>query len=85
MSTKSNRVTTAVLEAAAGTENAQALGEESGLIESLHENGFESYIEFKELIFNATKDFIAGGGYGDVYRAKWLGTQVAVKRFSKRY
>jgi len=28
---------------------------------------------------------IGGGGYGDVFKAKWSGTTVAVKRFGKRY
>ena len=30
-------------------------------------------------------DIIGRGGYGDVYKARWMGTKVAVKKFSKRY
>ena len=29
------------------------------------------------------KDFVGGGGYGQVYHGKWLGVKVAIKRFSK--
>lgn len=36
-------------------------------------------------MFDHKQDYIGGGGYGDVYKAKWLGTRVAVKRFGKRY
>ena len=39
----------------------------------------------KELRYDTKKDYIGGGGYGEVFKAKWMGTQVAVKRFGKRY
>jgi serine/threonine protein kinase len=55
------------------------------LICSFKENGFESFIDFKELNFDSKADFIGGGGYGEVFKARWVGTQVAVKRFGKRY
>lgn len=29
-------------------------------------------------------DFLASGGYGDVFRGVWEGAQIAIKRFSKR-
>lgn len=55
------------------------------LISSFKENGFESFIDFKELNFDSKSDFIGGGGYGEVFKAKWVGTQVAIKRFGKRH
>ena len=30
-------------------------------------------------------DLIGRGGYGDVFKAKWFGTKVAVKKFGRRY
>ena len=62
-----------------------AIGQDSGLIISLKENGFDFFINYKELIIDQKSDFIGRGGYGDVYKAKWMGTKVAVKRFGKRY
>ena len=55
------------------------------LLSSFQENGFESFIDFRELIFDSKKDFVGGGGYGEVFKANWIGTRVAVKRFGKRY
>lgn len=66
-------------------ESSMALGQESGLITSLRENGFDFFIDFKELEIDAKADFIGRGGYGDVFKARWFGTQVAVKKFGKRY
>jgi len=43
------------------------------------------YIDFSDLTFDTKTDYIGGGGYGDVYKAKWMGTRVALKRFGKRY
>ena len=54
-------------------------------MKSFKANGFNFFIEFDELQFEPKDDFIGGGGYGDVYLGKWLGTQVAIKRFGKRY
>lgn len=62
-----------------------ALGQESGLITSLRENGFDFFIDFKELEIDVKADFIGRGGYGDVFKARWFGTNVAVKKFGKRY
>ncbi len=55
------------------------------MIKSFKASGFNFFIEFVEIIFDTKNDFIGGGGYGDVYQGKWLGTRVAVKRFGKRY
>ena len=55
------------------------------MIESLGQNGFCEFINYSDLTFDTKTDFIGGGGYGDVYRATWLGTSVAIKRFGKRY
>ena len=66
-------------------ESSMALGQESGLINALQENGFDFYIDFKELRIDTKSDFIGRGGYGDVFKARWLGTKVAVKKFGKRY
>ena len=66
-------------------ESAMAIGQDAGLIISLKENGFDFFINYKELIIDQKSDFIGRGGYGDVYKAKWMGTKVAVKRFGKRY
>lgn len=69
----------------ADPESSMALGQDAGLIMSLRENGFDFFIEYKELSFDSKSDFIGRGGYGDVYKARWMGTRVAVKRFGKRY
>lgn len=37
------------------------------------------------MIIDQKSDIIGRGGYGDVYKARWMGTKVAVKKFSKRY
>ena len=55
-------------------ESSMALGQESGLIASLRENGFDFFIDFKELEIDAKADFIGRGGYGDVFKARWFGT-----------
>lgn len=61
-----------------------ALGQDAGLIEALDENGFDFFIDYKELQIDPKTDFIGRGGYGDVFKARWLGTRVAVKKFGKR-
>ena len=66
-------------------ESAMALGQDAGLIASLHENGFDFFIDYHELEIDTKADFIGRGGYGDVFKAKWMGTMVAVKKFGKRY
>ena len=66
-------------------ESSMAIGQDSGLIISLKENGFDFFVNYSELIIDQKSDFIGRGGYGDVYKAKWMGTKVAVKRFGKRY
>lgn len=65
-------------------QDSQAMGHEE-LLSSFQENGFESFIDFRELVFDSKKDFVGGGGYGEVFKAQWMGTPVAVKRFGKRY
>ena len=55
------------------------------MLAALGENGFDFYIEFKDLEIDAKADFIGRGGYGDVFKARWMGTKVAVKKFGKRY
>ena len=52
---------------------------------ALVENGFDFYINFEELQINPKNDFLGRGGYGDVFKARWMGTSVAVKKFGKRY
>jgi serine/threonine protein kinase len=37
------------------------------------------------LIYNPKYDKIGSGGYGEVFRSKWLGLDVAVKKFGKKY
>ena len=66
-------------------ESAMAIGYDTGLIASLKENGFDFFIDYRELQIDQKADFIGRGGYGDVYKAKWMGTLVAVKKFGKRY
>ena len=66
-------------------ESSMILGQESGLITALGENGFDFFIDFKELVIDPNSDLIGRGGYGDVFKARWLGTKVAVKKFGKRY
>lgn len=56
-----------------------------GLVKSFKASGFNFFINFDELTFDAKTDFIGGGGYGDVFQGRWLGTRVAVKKFGKRY
>lgn len=66
-------------------ESSAAIGQDAGLIMSLRENGFDFFIEYKDLQVDQRADFIGRGGYGDVFKAYWMGTKVAVKRFGKRY
>eukprot|EP00347_Sterkiella_histriomuscorum_P007834 403347387 len=58
---------------------------EQGLVKSFKASGFNFFINFEELTFDLKNDFIGGGGYGDVFQGRWLGTRVAVKKFGKRY
>lgn len=53
-------------------------------INTFQENGFSFYIDFADLKFDYKNDFVGGGGYGEVFKAKWLGTDVAVKRFGRK-
>ena len=66
-------------------ESSMALGQDSGLLVALGENGFDFFIDYKELQIDPNADLIGRGGYGDVFKAKWMGTKVAVKKFGKRY
>lgn len=50
------------------------------LIKTLEENGFGYFIDFEELSFD---DVVGTGGYGDVYKACWSGTPVALKKFAQ--
>ena len=43
------------------------------------------FIDYKELQIDPHTDMIGRGGYGDVFKARWMGTKVAVKKFGKRY
>ena len=65
-------------------DSAIAIGQDTGLILSMKENGFDFYIEFREILFDPKTDILGSGGYGDVYKGRWLGTQIALKRFRKR-
>ena len=55
------------------------------MVKSFKASGFNFFIDFEELTFDVKNDFIGGGGYGDVFQGKWLGTRVAIKKFGKRY
>lgn len=61
------------------------MAEETGLLASLAASGFSQIIDYKDLNFDSRRDFIGGGGYGDVYKAHYLQTPVAIKRFGRRY
>ena len=54
------------------------------LIKSFNENGFSFYIDFNDLKINIKDDFLGGGGYGEVFKAQWMGSPVAVKRFARK-
>ena len=58
--------------------------ENLGILEAFESNGFNSFIPFSELKFDQKTDFLAGGGYGDVFKGVWEGAPVAIKRFGKR-
>jgi tRNA A-37 threonylcarbamoyl transferase component Bud32 len=53
-------------------------------ITTFQNHGFDFYIEFSELKFDYKADFIGGGGYGEVFKAQWIGNTVAVKRFGRK-
>ena len=53
-------------------------------IKTFQKHGFSFYIEFSDLKFDIKTDFIGGGGYGEVFKAQWIGTPVAVKRFGRK-
>ena len=53
-------------------------------IKTFQNHGFDFYIEFADLKFDYKNDFVGGGGYGEVFRANWMGTPVAVKRFGRK-
>lgn len=42
-------------------------------------------IDFSDIKFDVKTDFLANGGYGDVFKGTWEGAPVAIKRFGKRY
>jgi hypothetical protein len=54
------------------------------ILQAFEMNGFNKFIPFSELKFDLKTDFLASGGYGDVFRGVWEGAQIAIKRFSKR-
>lgn len=54
------------------------------LIKSFDDNGFSFYIDFHDLKFDYKTDFLGGGGYGEVFKAQWMATPVAVKRFGRK-
>ena len=53
-------------------------------VETFNRNGFDFYIERNELKFDYKTDFLGGGGYGEVFKAQWMGAEVAVKRFGRK-
>lgn len=53
-------------------------------LETFNRNGFDFYIERNELKFDYKADFLGGGGYGEVFKAQWMGAEVAVKRFGRK-
>lgn len=53
-------------------------------ITTFQNHGFDFYIDFTELKFDFKNDFIGGGGYGEVFKAQWMGAPVAVKRFGRK-
>ena len=52
---------------------------------TLLSSGFNYVIEFNQLEFDPAVDGIGTGGYGDVFKGKWLGSPVAIKWFGKKY
>ena len=52
---------------------------------SLLASGFSYIIDFSQLEFDPAIDTIGSGGYGDVFKGKWLGSEVAIKRFGRKY
>lgn len=65
-------------------ESAVALGQDTGLLLSMKENGFDFFIDFKDIKCEPKTELLGSGGYGDVYRASWLGTKIALKKFRRR-
>lgn len=49
------------------------------IMHSLLSSGFNYIIEIDHLEFNLQKDKIGSGGYGVVFKGKWLGVDVAIK------
>lgn len=64
--------------------SAVAIGQDTGLLVSMKENGFDFYIDFKDIRYEPKTDLLGSGGYGDVYKASWMGTRIALKKFRKR-
>ena len=56
-----------------------------GFVNSKRSSGFNLVIDFSVLYFSLKNDLIATGGYGEVYKGKWLGLPVAIKKFGKKY
>ncbi len=48
------------------------------------QNGFDFYIDYYDLKFDYKKDFLGGGGYGEVFKAMWMASPVALKRFGRK-
>ena len=46
---------------------------------STFNSGFNFMIDFNDLYFSQKNDLIATGGYGEVYKGKWLGLPVAIE------
>ena len=65
-------------------ESAVALGQDTGLLLAMKENGFDFFIDFKEIKYEPKTELLGSGGYGDVFKASWLGTKIALKKFRKR-
>jgi hypothetical protein len=55
-----------------------------GLSQAFEDSGFNCYIDFKDFVFDPKVDYAGSGGYGDVFRCKWEGVEVAIKKFGKR-
>ena len=54
------------------------------LLNTFNDNGFSFYIDISDLKLDYKTDFLGGGGYGEVFKAIWMGNTVAVKRFGRK-
>jgi serine/threonine-protein kinase CTR1 len=66
------------------TENKVDEEQYAFFIQTFNRNGFDFYIERTDLKFDYKADYLGGGGYGEVFKAHWMGAEVAVKRFGRK-